>query len=225
MCMSKQFNEFIKCTKIYCLLAPRLWRRLLGALPYSLLRLWAGQAGWLYVDVTIAAAIATARCSRRRLYAPTQFKCLWGHGVTTPLAPLQTNTASRPSTTTTTTSLRSTGIESPATPGDNQDVGSRSSWESVGWSEKELKSAKYSKIKIHAKYSRLAETNTKSSTIRCNNLCWTISRVSTAVLAIMSVVLQGVSKICNKLIFTWLLLIALIGNDSCKGNNWDNWAS
>ena len=68
---------------------------------------------------------------------------------------------------------RSTGTLSPAPPGNNQDVGSRSSWDDL---RKNWKSAKYSKIKIHAKYSRSAENNTQSWTIRCNNLCQTLSR-------------------------------------------------
>ena len=63
--------------------------RLRGALPgspLSPLRLPGG--GWLSqgTDVTIAAAITTARC-RRRLDAPTKFELLWGCSVATPLAP------------------------------------------------------------------------------------------------------------------------------------------
>ena len=49
-----------------------------GALPSSHLRLPSG--GWLLqrTDVTIAAAITTALCRRRRLDAPTKFECQWG---------------------------------------------------------------------------------------------------------------------------------------------------
>ena len=47
-----------------------------------------------WTDVTIAAAISTAQSRRRRLDAPTKFECQWGHGVATPLAPLQPNTTS-----------------------------------------------------------------------------------------------------------------------------------
>ena len=51
---------------------------------------------------------------------------------------------------------RSTGTVSPATPGDNQDVGSCSSWDNL---RKYWKSAKYSKINLLANYSRSAAEN------------------------------------------------------------------
>ena len=114
----------------------------------------------------------------------------------------------------------STGAVSPANPGYNQDVWSRSSWHDL---QKYRKSAKCSKFKIHAKYSRI-EISRKQYLVRrlvLDDLLQqfvlnTFSRISITVLATTSVVPRGASnlKICNILprIFTWChrLLVALI---------------
>ena len=88
---SKRFNEFIKCKKIYCLLALRLRgplrsrRGCLGGAPPRCPPRHSPpppRRGWLSQgpDVTITAAIATARCrpGRRRLDAPMKLSvCGW----------------------------------------------------------------------------------------------------------------------------------------------------
>ena len=153
-------SEFIKCKKIYCLfkLAPRL--------------LFAGGehasegGGGVASEAPSSAALSTSWSgddSRTGGTSPSPRpsplrsaggggwmlrRNLSAHGaVASQLHWLACNQ----------TPPRSTGTVSPATPGVNQDVGSCSSWDGL----REIgKSAKYSKIKIHAKYSRSAGNNT-----------------------------------------------------------------
>ena len=89
----QQFNEFIRCKKIYYLLA--LLLVFAGGEAASGVRLRMALAGdgssplrhpgwgWLSqeTDVTIASSIATARRRRRKLDAPTKFEHLWPGGI------------------------------------------------------------------------------------------------------------------------------------------------
>ena len=143
--------------------------------------------------VIIAAAIATARCRRRRLDAPTNLSVCGA--VASQLHWLPCNQPPP----------HSTGTVSPATPCNNQDVEPRSSWDDL---RKNWKSANYSK---NIFFCEIFGISRKQYLVLDDQLQQFLSNTfSTTELATTSVVLPGVSKICNTLsqICTWSLLIA-----------------
>ena len=132
-----------------------------------------------------------------RLDAPTKFECLWGHA--SQLNWLSCNQ----------TYPRSTGIVSPSTTGDYQDVGSRRSWDDL---RKNWKSAKYAKIKIQAKYSRSAKkipSPPRSAATICVEI-FLDPRIGNHVRFFAKSVEDLQYTLADFSLFTWWLLIALI---------------